>query len=167
LYSCYTIGIMNKSLASKMLLESFLRLVNKYNQLGKHPMTYGTPHQFYHSERHMLDIVGDNPGLNITEFAKAAGVTKGAISQVVSKLEEKEVLRRHRSAGNMKETKLKLTPHGEKIYRHHQKVNAESISQLSAELDKHPEEHIDFLIHMFNWFEQFLDQSREKMKSHS
>ena len=77
---------MNKKRASKDLFESLVRLVYKYNALGKHPMTFGTQHKFYHSERHMLDIVGDDPGLNLTEFAKAAGVTKGAISQVVSKL---------------------------------------------------------------------------------
>ena len=86
---------MDKKRASENLLESFVRLVNKYNALGKHPMTYGTLHQFYHSERHMLDIVGNDPGLNITEFAKAAGVTKGAISQVVSKLEKKADEHRH------------------------------------------------------------------------
>ena len=62
---------MNKKRASENLLESFVRLVNKYNALSKHPMTYGTLHKFYHSERHMLDIVGDDPGLNLTEFAKA------------------------------------------------------------------------------------------------
>ena len=87
---------MNKKRASKELIERFLKLVNKYNALGKHPLTYGTPYKFYHSERHMLDIVGDDPGLNITEFAKAAGVTKGAISQVVSKLEKKGALKIHK-----------------------------------------------------------------------
>ena len=157
---------MNKKQASNELFESFLRIVNKYNSLGKHPMTYGTQHKFYHSERHMLDIVGDDSGLNITEFAKAAGITKGAISQVVSKLEKKGALKRFKSGDNDKEIKLSLTQHGEKIYAHHQSVNEESINHLWRELKKHPEEKIEFLIHMFRWFEQYLDQSGEKMRAH-
>jgi len=157
---------MDKKRASKELFESFLRLVNKSNALGKHPMTYGTQHQFYHSERHMLDIVGDDPGLNITEFAKAAGVTKGAISQVVSKLEKKGALKRIKRDDNDKEIQLKLTRQGEQIYANHQRVNEEAINRLWRELKKHPEVKIEFLTQMFRWFEQYLDQSREKMRAY-
>lgn len=157
---------MNKKHASKEIIESFIRLVNKYNALSKHPMTYGTRHKFYHSERHMLDIIGDDPGLNLTEFAKAAGVTKGAVSQVVTKLEKKGALKRFKSDHNDKEIKLKLTPKGEQIYAHHQSINEESIIHLWRELNKHPEDKIEFLAKMFEWFERYLDQSREKMQAH-
>ena len=156
---------MNKKNASKELIDRFLRLVNKYNSLGKHPLSFGTPYNFFHSERHMLDIVGDDPGLNITEFANAAGVTKGAISQAVSKLERKGALRRFKSAANAKEIRLELTQLGEKIYAHHQKVNQETVDLLWRELEKHPPEKIEFLVDMFHWFEQHLDQSKEKMQA--
>jgi DNA-binding MarR family transcriptional regulator len=157
---------MNKKRASKELFESFLRLVNKFNALGKHPITYGTQHKFYHSERHMLDIVGDDPGLNVTEFANATGVTKGAISQVVSKLETKGALIRLKRDDNEKEIQLKLTRLGEQIYANHQRVNQESINQLWRELKPHSEDKIEFLMQIFRWFEQYLDQSREKMRKH-
>ncbi len=157
---------MNKKRASKDLLERFVRLVNKYNALGKHPMTYGTQHQFHHSERHMLDIVGDDPGLNLTEFAKAVGVTKGAISQVVPKLVKKGALIRFKSDDNDKEIRLRLTQQGKQIYAHHQSVNEESVNHLWRELKKHPEDKIEFLTQMFRWFEQYLDQSKERMRAH-
>ena len=156
---------MNKKNASKKLIDHFLRLVNKYNSLGRHPLSFGTPYNFFHSERHMLDIVGDDPGLNITEFANAAGVTKGAISQVVSKLEKKGALRRYKSEANDKEIRIELTQLGEKIYAHHQKVNQETVDQLWRELEKYPQEKIEFLMDMFRWFEQHLDQSKEKMQA--
>ncbi len=156
---------MNKKKASRELIDSFLRLVNKYNALGRHPITFGTPYKFFHSERHMLDIVGDDPGLNITEFAKTTGVTKGAISQVVSKLEKKGALRRFKSEENEKEIRLELTQLGEKIYAHHQSANQETINLLWRELKKHPADKIEFLMVMFSWFEQYLDQSKEKMQA--
>jgi DNA-binding MarR family transcriptional regulator len=134
--------------------------------MGKKPMRFGTPYQFYHSERHMLDIVGDDPGLNVTEFAKAAGVTKGAISQVVSKLEKKGALVRIKRGDNNKEIRLKLTPLGEQIYAHHQRINEASIHHIWEELKKHPDHQIEFLLEMFQWFEQYLDESKEEMQAH-
>jgi DNA-binding MarR family transcriptional regulator len=156
---------MNKKKASQAFIDSFLRLVNKYNALERHPITFGTSYYFYHSERHMLDIVGDDPGLNITEFAKKAGVTKGAISQVVSKLEKKGALKRFKSEANDKEIRLELTELGKKIYAHHQSVNQDTIDYLWREFKKHPEGKIEFLMDIFSSFEQYLDQSKTKMEA--
>lgn len=155
---------MNKKKASRELVASFIRLVNKYNALEKNPLSYGTAHKFFHSERHMLEIVGDDPGLNITAFAQKAGVTKGAISQVVTRLERKGALRRFKGKTNDKEIQLELTRLGERIYAQHQSINQENINHLWDELEKHPQDKIAFLMEIFNWLEQYLDQSREKMQ---
>ena len=66
---------MDRNRASRKLMESFLRLVNKYNAMEKFPLSFGTDHKFYHSERHMLDTIGGNRSMNITEFARVNGVT--------------------------------------------------------------------------------------------
>ena len=76
---------MTRKQVSKQLLASFLRMVNKYNAMERHPVQYGTGPAFYHSERHLLDVFRDHPELNITALAERAGVTKGAISQAVAK----------------------------------------------------------------------------------
>jgi DNA-binding MarR family transcriptional regulator len=112
----------------------------------------------------MLDIVGDEPGLNITAFAQKAGVTKGAVSQVVTKLESKGALRRFKGKSNDKEIQLELTPLGERIYAQHQRVNQETINLLWDELEKHPQDKIAFLMEIFDWFEHYLDQSKEEMQ---
>ena len=67
---------------------------------------------------------------------------------------------------NDKEIQLKLTRQGEQIYANHQRVNEEAINHLWRELKKHPEVKIEFLTQMFRWFEQYLDQSREKMRAY-
>jgi DNA-binding MarR family transcriptional regulator len=157
---------MDKKQISMELFACFLRVVNKYNTLGRHPVRFGTEHPFHHSERHMLDIVGDSPGINITNFAKAAGVTKGAISQVVAKLEKKGALARAKNDANAKEVQLTLTPLGKRIYAHHQHINEESINQLWKELEKHPEDKIEFLMQMFRWFESYIEHSKEPMQTH-
>jgi len=152
--------------ASKEIIELFIRMVNKYNSLEKIPARHGTRHNLYHSERHMLDKIGDNTGMNVTEFADAAGVTKGAISQLVSKLEKKGIVRRYKKSTNDKEVFLELTKTGQEVHRQHKKINEQSIIPLDEELSKHSDEKVEFLLAMFKWFDDYLDLSKKKMEEH-
>ena len=157
---------MDRKIASREIIERFIRVVNKYNSLEKIPVQYGKKHNLYHSERHMLDKIGDNPDMNVTELALTVGVTKGAISQVVKKLEDKGVVRRYKRTTNDKEVFIELTKAGRDIYQKHKEVNEETMRPLREELKKYPDEKVEFLVTMFKWFDEFLDMSREKMKEH-
>jgi len=147
-------------------MELFIRTVRKYNALEKIPVKIRSKHALYHSERHMLDKIGDFPGMNVTDFARSLGVTKGAISQVVKKLEAKGVVRRYKSGTNGKEVLLELTAAGREIYLDHRKTNEETIKPLLMELKKYPDDNVRFLIAMFKWIDGFLDQSGKDMKEH-
>jgi DNA-binding MarR family transcriptional regulator len=115
----------------------------------------------------MLDAIGDNPTMNISEFARNIGVTKGAVSQVVKKLEEKQVVRRYKQAENDKEVFIELTNLGKDIYKKHKKTNEESIIPLHDELLKYSDDKVYFLIEMFKWIDSYLDSARKQMLSHS
>ena len=157
---------MKREETSKELIELFTRMVNKYNSLEKIPARHGTRHNLYHSERHMLDKICDNTGMNVTEFAAAAGVTKGAISQLVTKLEKKGIVRRYKKSTNDKEVFLELTKSGQEVYQKHKKINEETILPLNEELSKHSDEKVEFLLKMFHWFDDYLDLSKKKMEEH-
>ncbi len=157
---------MKRENAGKEIIELFIRMVNKYNSLEKIPARHGTIHNLYHSERHMLDKIGDNRGMNVTEFAEAAGVTKGAISQLVTKLEKKGIVRRYKKSTNDKEVFLELTKSGQKVYQKHKEINEQTILPLNEELSKHSDEKVEFLLKMFKWFDNYLDLSRKKMEVH-
>ena len=157
---------MKRENAGKEIIELFIRMVNKYNSLEKIPVRHGTKHNLYHSERHMLDKIGDNAGMNVTEFAVAAGVTKGAISQLVSKLEKKGIVRRYKKSTNDKEVFLELTKTGQEVYRQHKEINKQTIKPLDDELSKHSDEKVEFLLTMFKWFDDYLDLSKKKMEEH-
>jgi DNA-binding MarR family transcriptional regulator len=157
---------MNRKDASRKLMESFIRMVNKYNAMEKHTISYGTKHEFYHSERHMLDLFGDNPELNITELAQHTGVTKGAISQVVSKLEDKGAVHRYKEDGNEKDVLVGLTEKGKEIYEHRKKINDEIVSQLQSGMKDYSDENVICLLDMFKWIEDYLDESKKQMENH-
>ena len=158
---------MKRGQACKEIIDLFIRIVNKYNSLEKYPAKFGAKHALYHSERHMIDRIGESPGMNVTELAKASGVTKGAISQVITKLQRKGVVRRSKRSDNDKEVLIELTNAGKTFHQEHQTVHHESTRLLLEELKKYPDDKIVFLIEMFRWFDGFLDLSREKMAAHA
>jgi DNA-binding MarR family transcriptional regulator len=114
----------------------------------------------------MLDKIGDNAGMNVTDFAATAGVTKGAISQLVTKLEKKGIVRRYKKSTNDKEVFLELTKSGQEVYKKHKEINEQTILPLNEELSKHSDEKVEFLLSMFKWFDDYLDSSKKKMEEH-
>ena len=157
---------MDREKASNELMDLFIRVVNKYNGLEKVPVKHSPGLGLYHSERHMLDRIADNPHMNITELARASGVTKGAVSQIVKKLETKGVIRRYKKAANDKEVFIELTETGEKTCEERRRANKETMGPFREELELHSDEHVAFLVHMFHWLDEFLDQTGKTMKSH-
>lgn len=146
-------------------MSLFLRIVNKYNAMEKLPVAHGKTGELYHSERHMLDAVAANTDLNITEHASALGVTKGAISQIAKKLEEKGFVRRYKKGGNDKEVYLELTSQGRKIAESRKQLNEETMKPLLDELSRHSAKEVDFLVNMFRWLDGYFDESRKQMEA--
>ncbi|MCK5138658.1 MAG: MarR family transcriptional regulator [Thermodesulfovibrionia bacterium] len=157
---------MERKKSTKEITDLFIRMVNKYNALEKVPVKFKKDHNLYHSERHMIDSIGENPEMNMKEFAESLGVTKGAVSQVVSKLEKKGIVKRNKKSGNEKEVILNLTREGSELYKMRKKVNEESLLPLYNKLKRHSNEEVDFLINMFKWFNGFLDLSKKRMEEH-
>ncbi len=158
---------MDRKKTSGEIAELFIKLANKYNSLEKIPVDYGVGKDLYHSERHLLDQIGDYPEKNITELAQFMGVTKGAISQTVKKLENKGIVYRYKGEQNEKEVFLELTETGKGVYEKHKEVNQRSIIPLYEELKKYSDDKVYFLVEMFKWMDTFLDESKIKMQGHS
>jgi DNA-binding MarR family transcriptional regulator len=158
---------MDRKKTSEEIAELFIKLANKYNSLEKIPVDYGVGKDLYHSERHLLDQIGDYPEKNITELAQFMGVTKGAISQTVKKLENKGIVYRYKGDQNEKEPFLELTETGKGVYEKHKEVNQRSIIPLYEELKKYSDDKVYFLVEMFKWMDTFLDESKIKMQRHS
>jgi len=144
-------------------MDLFIRLVHGYNAMEKLPVRHAKDFDLFHSERHMLDKAGENPGINVTEFARVVGVTKGAVSQVIKKLENKGLVRRYKKGNNDKEVFIDLTEKGEQVCEERKRINRETIREISEELRRYSDDEVAFLLGMFRWFEQFMERSRKLM----
>ncbi|MDY6903733.1 MAG: MarR family winged helix-turn-helix transcriptional regulator [Thermodesulfobacteriota bacterium] len=101
----------------------FKRIVNKFNRIQRHPRDFGTGGKLYIAEAHTLDAVSKNSGCTITELAAIKGVTRGAASQLVTKLARKGYLLKTKEADNDKSVRLFLTAKGEQAAAAHDRLH--------------------------------------------
>jgi len=124
--------------------ETFNRIINKFTSIEKKPRDFGTGDLLYPSEIHNIEIIGRNPGINVTNLAKKLGVTKGAVSQTVNKLERKNLVEKFRNSDNEKEVMLKLQKKGEIAFNGHEAFHAKFYSEIMDEVDDMAPEQIQF-----------------------
>ena len=101
------------------ITDCLIRILNKASAIERDPVDIGLGIPLYTSEVHLIDLVGRFPGETMTSYASRLGVTRGAISQTVKKLEEKGFLQRSPDENNKKNIRLLLTRMGEEAYSWH------------------------------------------------
>lgn len=87
-------------------------LVDKIIFLNKRSVFAFQNTSFFPSEVHVMLAVKANTRTNITRMAEGMGVTKGALSQTITRLAAKGVLIKNKDAGNNNELILTFTPFG-------------------------------------------------------
>lgn len=105
-------------------------LMNEYDSL---PHDYGNA-VLYQSEAHLIQCIGRNPGITVTEASKIQKKTKSACSQMVKKLVTKNWVQQKRNKDNNREYKLYLTEEGLTVYDHHENFDRLSYEHNSKEL---------------------------------
>ena len=125
----------------------------------KVPQDYGTGEEYTSVEVHTLKHIADNPGITVTELAWDYAKTKGAISQILKKLENKSLVYRPQNPAGDNRTPMYLTEKGEILDAAHRKYDevssGESIDQVRLQFS---EEEIDIA---FNVLETWLNVRRE------
>jgi len=96
-----------------------IRLFNCYTDMQKHPYEYCPGIKLYPTEIHAIECVANTNAVNLTELAKQLGVTKGAVSKSVAKLEKMGLIRRYKYISNQKEVYLHLTDLGMQAHEGH------------------------------------------------
>lgn len=98
------------------LIDLFLKILHLYSVISRKPKDYGTGDLLYFTEIHTITMVGRNKEINMTRLAEMMGVTRGAISQTIRKLVNKNLILKSNST-NKKEFNLKLSEKGDVVYK--------------------------------------------------
>ncbi len=90
-------------------------LMTEYDSLPHH---YGA-NVLYQAEAYIVNHIGQQPDITITELADALKKTPSACSQIVRKLVDKGMVEQERNMKNKRLYNLRLTADGKKVYQDH------------------------------------------------
>jgi DNA-binding MarR family transcriptional regulator len=140
-----------KSLDSN-ILKQIIQVINKTIFTEKRKVLKFKGVSLYPSEVHLMLVIKNDIDTNATEIANQLGLTKGAVSQTLSRLEKKGIILKTKDPYNKNELTLSLTGFGNKAYAFCQSTQASFIKAHEAylaKLDPNEKEVISsFLQHM-------------------
>ncbi len=150
---------MNKD--HQIIHGKFETLMDLALKLEKMPKTFGTGQNLSNSEIHLVEIIGDNPELGVTDIAALIGVTKGAISQNLKRLEKKGLSTKTQDPANLSRAIVSLTAKGKTAYwahKHwHETMDGGFSRYLNSLEDKDMAVILDFLTRMEDFLTRRLN----------
>jgi DNA-binding MarR family transcriptional regulator len=111
------------------VIEDLQRVINKILFLKRKSLVQFGNVGFYPAEIHLMLIIRDKTSTNATRIAEQLGVTKGAVSQTLSRLERKGVLTKSKDPANKNELTLSFTPFGARALTHYRRTASDLISK--------------------------------------
>ncbi len=142
----------------KQLSYTFLRVITKISEINSRTRNYGTTQELHDAEIHMIKAVKENEGLHVTGLAKLLGVTKGAVSQIIMKLEKKGMIVKETDPKNLSRLIIKLTLQGETADNYHRKLHQKFDKTIYSLLEEASEEQRQFLIGFLDNLDKKLDE---------
>ena len=136
---------------------TFLRVLTKISELDRKTRYYGTDQPLFGAEIHMIKSIRENEGIHVTGLADMLGVTKGAVSQIIMKLERKGMIEKDTDPRNLSRLMLRLTPKGETAYLCHEELHKKFDEVFYSALFDATEENEMFLKNFFDRLEKQID----------
>lgn len=99
------------------------RFASMFRESEKIQNDYGTGDLYTSLEVHTVTRIEDNPGITVTEIAEQTARTKGAVSQIITKLENKGLVRREKDPENPRRVCLFVTEEGLRLSQSHKQYD--------------------------------------------
>ena len=112
------------------------QFVMRYDDYIYNTHDYGTGDALTMIESHTLSFIDDHPGTTVTELASFWSKTKGAISQIVSRLERYGLIEKRKAPDNGKTVLLYATETVKKASTAHKMYDILDITKTMGELGK-------------------------------
>ncbi len=97
--------------------------------------SFGGEGEYSPTEVHMIARIAENPDITVTELARRSNRTKGAVSQVVKRLEEKGLVEKRKAEVNCSRTLLRATEAGLRLNQYHLEHYRKRIEVLESALE--------------------------------
>ncbi len=152
-YILYTMK--NEKLAIHGKFQSIMKLSRKLDQT---PKKFGTDKMLSHSEIHLIEIIGDNSDLSVTDISRLLGITKGGVSQSLKRLESKGFSKKTADPDNLSRSIVTLTSKGNTAYWSHKYWHETMDGGFARYMEDLTENELDIIIHFLERIEDFLNR---------
>lgn len=124
----------NKTIFSIEEKADIMHRASSMYMASNFPIDYGTGELYTPVEVHMLKYIADYPGKTVTELSYEWDRTKAAVSQMLKKMEQKELIYKKNAKDNLRKQCFYLTQKGEQLHQYHlrydQEVFGETLQML-------------------------------------
>ena len=110
------------------------------------PRTYGTDDILYIAEVHLLRDIANNTGITVTQLAQMNNKSKSAISQMIDKLYQKNLIEKRKHPDGKRQFAIYLTDRGETVNKYHSKFDRHEYSQVLKQLNDYSDEDFQRII---------------------
>jgi len=140
--------------------ERFMTLVKLAAQLEKMPRRFGTEEPLTSREIHIIEVSGDNDEIySVTDLAGLLGITKGAVSQNLKKMEKKGLTVKIADPKNSSRSIVKLTSKGKTAYYAHKHWHETMDGGFKAYFLELSEDKVDFMLDFIAKAEDFIKRA--------
>lgn len=143
----------------KDIMKNFVQLIEAAANGKKRVLDFGEDMVFYRGEIHIIKVIGDYPGMYISEIAQRLNVTRAVISKTIKKLENRGFIIKKEVQEDKKKLSVYLTKKGEVAYRAHHQFHLENDKEIFEYLEKLTER--DLLV-----IKEFLNKANDMTKKH-
>jgi DNA-binding MarR family transcriptional regulator len=144
---------MNKT---EEIVDLIHQLVIKIQNREKRPNNYGTGDLLYRFEIHTIHAIYKNPGITASELSNMFSVTKGAISQIITKLTKKGFIQKDKDPVTNKIIFLTLTLKGTFIAKKHIEFHERILNGIAKVNNKDKKENLETFYQLLKTFNSKL-----------
>lgn len=127
-----------------------MQLFNRFSELSKKSYEYCEGISLYPTEIHTIEYIALTSSTNMTDIANQMGLTKGAVSKMIAKLESQGLLERYKYQPSQKDIYIHLTELGVRAYEGHNAYHAAMWKHLNSHFSGLDEAHQQVIIDFLN-----------------
>lgn len=136
------------------------RLLNRMIFLDKRSVFCHGSLRLYPSEIHLMQVIKEGPGVNAGRIAQRLGVSNGAVSQTLARLERKGVINKTKDPSLKNELTVILTGAGKAALHGFEEEQAEAVHSFSAYLTSLSGNELKIIEAFLAHIEEFLKRLR-------
>ena len=139
-------------------IKKFKKVAKLWTEFEKKPHDFGNGQIVYHAEVFLLMNIKGHKDPSVTDLAKILGISKASVSEVLKKLEKKELIIKKKSPVNASKMIIEVSKEGLRILSLHEKIHSNIESNFKEYYETLSQDKLLFLEDFFSKFEDFLTE---------